>query len=238
MKEFIVLVLIALTPIAFSQQIGPSWQSFYFTLQHNYYEYIPIELPGYETVFLNLTSNVPVDLYVMNEQEFVQFNETQVFNQYIFHESGTSVQGSVKAAGLVYLVIVNDISRSVAFVHLSYRLGAVDPFYTSSPPVPTGIADYGIKNESGVIVPYEVFARSVTGFADIFKMKAYNSTPPANASAYGAGLQLNVMLQINSSSGTQNYWLQNVAGFTTNNDTAAFWENVWNSTAYDAYLNP
>ncbi|MGC9211076.1 MAG: hypothetical protein ACP5FU_02850, partial [Nitrososphaeria archaeon] len=53
MKEFIVLVLIALTPIAFSQQIGPSWQSFYFTLQHNYYEYIPIELPGYETVFVN-----------------------------------------------------------------------------------------------------------------------------------------------------------------------------------------
>lgn len=108
----------------------------------------------------------------------------------------------------------------------------------SSPPVPTGLADYGVLNSSGTLIPYEQEASQVTGYALINGMKAYNATPTAGSSPYGAGLQLNVMLQVNTTSGQYVYWLQNTMTFYTNNDTAFFVDNIWNDSSAISGLNP
>ncbi|WP_240931385.1 thermopsin family protease [Acidianus sulfidivorans] len=44
---------------------------------------------------------------------------------------------------------------------------------------------------------------------------------------YGASLQLNVMLQANSTYGTYYFWLQNIAQFYTNHKLVAFPDNIW-----------
>jgi hypothetical protein len=45
------------------------------------------------------------------------------------------------------------------------------------------------------------------------------------------------MLRVNTTSGQHVYWLQNVFSFFTNNDTAYFLDNVWNSSAPGAVLD-
>ncbi|MGC9077093.1 MAG: thermopsin, partial [Conexivisphaera sp.] len=54
---------------------------------------------------------------------------------------------------------------------------------------------------------------------------------------YGASLQLNVVLQVNTTSGDFVYWLQDVPGFWTNNDTMYVSDNIWNMTSWLSSLS-
>jgi len=90
------------------------------------------------------------------------------------------------------------------------------------------------------VVAYDgpIFTNQVLGYVNITSLQAYNASgskfgvPP-----YGASLQLNVMLQVNTSNEEYYFWLQNVADFITNESKMFFSENIWNSTTPLAGIN-
>jgi thermopsin len=92
-------------------------------------------------------------------------------------------------------------------------------------------------NSSGVVSAYTEKATSVTGTALISSMQSTVSSPPQGSSPYGAGLQLNVVMQVNTTSSSYAYWLQNTVTFYTNNDTFYYVSNVWNYSSSSASMN-
>ncbi|AHC51366.1 thermopsin [Sulfolobus acidocaldarius SUSAZ] len=69
---------------------------------------------------------------------------------------------------------------------------------------------------------------SVLAYANITSLLAYSNS---SENPYGASLQFNVMLQVNTTtSKTYYFWLQNVASFLTNDKVVYFLDNVWNVT--------
>ncbi|MCH4816496.1 MAG: thermopsin [Saccharolobus sp.] len=94
--------------------------------------------------------------------------------------------------------------------------------------LPTGVVAY-----SGPI-----YTNQVLGYANITSLLAYNASGPKfGVPPYGASLQLNVMLQVNTSNEEYYFWLQNVADFITNESKMFFSDNIWNSTTPLAGIN-
>ncbi|AWR98354.1 thermopsin [Acidianus sulfidivorans JP7] len=93
--------------------------------------------------------------------------------------------------------------------------------------LPTGVAAYNGP----------IYTNAVLGYANITSLSAYNPNPPSGIPPYGASLQLNVMLQANSSEGEYYFWLQDVAQFITNESVVSFVDNVWNDTTPFAGVN-
>ncbi|WP_338602294.1 thermopsin family protease [Sulfolobus tengchongensis] len=89
--------------------------------------------------------------------------------------------------------------------------------------LPTGIASYNGP----------IYTNGVLGYANITSLLAYNaSATKLEVPPYGASLQLNVMLEVNTTSGQQYYfWLQNVADFITNESIMFFGDNIWNNSS-------
>ncbi|WP_338602908.1 thermopsin family protease [Sulfolobus tengchongensis] len=79
-----------------------------------------------------------------------------------------------------------------------------------------------------------IFTNAILGFVDVHSLLAYNSS--FSQCPYGASVQLNVILQVNTTTTTYYYWLQDVADFSTNSSVMNFVDNVWNSTAYLANI--
>jgi thermopsin len=101
-----------------------------------------------------------------------------------------------------------------------------------SAPQSIGISSYGLSNRSGKLTPYQIKTDEVEGAANIVSINAYNSSPPANVSAYGASVQLNVNLEVISRSGAEyTYWLQDVMDLDTRNQTYFLTDNIWNNTS-------
>ncbi len=118
----------------------------------------------------------------------------------------------------------------------------VNPYYIySSPPAPTGIADYGLvetANGSDTFTAYSVNFTSAAGAAQIYAISAYNPSPPSGVHRSGASLQFNLVFRVATASGaTYDYWLQDVAGFITDSNTLSFWDNVWNYTTPTANMS-
>jgi thermopsin len=108
-------------------------------------------------------------------------------------------------------------------------------YWYNSAPAPVGIVDYGIENEFGNEVPYAILADSVIGNAEIFSIGAHNEN--LTEDAYGASLQLNVVLQINTTSGQKDFWLQDMTDFTTNASSLYFTDNIWNESLPNANMS-
>lgn len=102
--------------------------------------------------------------------------------------------------------------------------------------MPVGIADYGVLNASGVLKPYKIFYDEAIGVATIYSLYAYNPYSPFSISQFGASLQQNVVLQVNTTSGNYEYWLQNAVLFITNVDKMNFLDNVWNLSSLHSSL--
>lgn len=201
-------------------------------LQPDYNLPIPINISAYGfQLSFSVQSSVPLDIYVMNQGQYNTFERYgSVAYLYGFQTENISRTLGIGAPGNYYLVINNDISRSAADVNYSYGTIPVG-IYTkySGAPAPTGLADYGEEiNSAGYVVPYEVVTSGVLGQATINAIGAYNGS---SADPYGASLQLNVMLQVNTTSGQYSYWLQDIADFTTNKNEMLINDNVWNASA-------
>ena len=201
-------------------------------LQPDYNLPIPINISayGFQLTF-SVQSSAPLDIYVMNQGQYNAFEQYGSASYlYGFQSKNISRTLSIGAPGNYYLVINNDISGSAADVNYSFGTIPVD-IYTkySGAPAPTGLADYGEEiNSAGYVVPYEVVTSGVLGQATINAIGAYNGS---SADPYGASLQLNVMLQVNATSGQYSYWLQDIADFITNKNDMVINDNVWNASA-------
>ncbi|MBP1357089.1 MAG: thermopsin family protease [Sulfolobus sp.] len=93
----------------------------------------------------------------------------------------------------------------------------IPTFGLLSKSLPTGVATFNGP----------IYTNAVLGYANITRLLAYNSS----LNSYGASLQLNVILQANTTNGeTYYFWLQNVADFITNESEMGFTDNIWNFT--------
>jgi Thermopsin. len=208
------------------------------SLSPRQYAWQPVQALTGMSVTFRVSSTVPVDVYLMTPSQLSGFEATGSA-QYIYHSSGTYVDSSVGplAGGTYYLVIYNDLSSGTASVNYTASTVPVNVYYYhSSLPAPIGVADYGVLNASGALHPYEIVYDEALGTAVIYSIGAYNSSPPSGISPYGASLQLNAVLQVNTTHGDYAYWLQDVACFLTNNDTMFLNDNIWNMTSPASYL--
>lgn len=225
---------------ALPRTLGPP-DPYNFQISHNYYRYLSYDNPytGSIQLHFQVSSSVAVDVYVMNQSQFASFR-TSSSTSAVYHSSGTNVAGtaSLPAGSTSYLVVWNDASQSTANVQLSAWTVPVDVTTAySNPPAPVGIADYGVEDYSGITLPYEVTTGEVVGNAKIFALDAYNATPPAQVDPYGASLQLNVVLEVNTTRSQYSYWLQNVGTFRTGVRTTWFQSEVFNESLYNANLS-
>ncbi|MDV3277613.1 MAG: thermopsin [Nitrososphaerales archaeon] len=212
-----------------------------YTLPPNYYyDFRVITHGGGTQLKFSVSATATLDIYVMTSLQFSAFT-TYASTSALYHRTASILSDVVglPSKGQYYLLINNDISGATVSLGVSYSTVPVDIYYLhSSLPVPTGIADYGVENFSGSLIPYKQAISSVTATAVLNSVTAYNASSPAGASPYGASLQLNVMLRVNTTSGQRVYWLQNVLTLFTNNQTVYFADNIWNSTVPDGTLDP
>ena len=124
--------------------------------------------------------------------------------------------------GSYCIIVSNNVSNNAVDVQL---------YLGSGRPAPTGIADYGIELKGGTVKPYVEEFDGVIGVAQIYSISA------VNGSNYGASLQLNTVLQVNTVQGSQQYWLQNVIQFITNESIYRYLDNVWNFTSSPSELS-
>ena len=136
----------------------------------------------------------------------------------------------------LYVMGIQNESPTAAIVYFQYTIipAYVNPYVLNfGPPSPTGIAAYGIFNNSGTISTYKVATSSIVGFADISQLTAVdNGTNSALAS-----LQENTVLQVNNTDGASfTYWPQNVLAFDTATPNVTYRDNVLNVTGDNAQL--
>ncbi|AAY81460.1 thermopsin family protease [Sulfolobus acidocaldarius] len=106
---------------------------------------------------------------------------------------------------------------------LSFLLLTLLPVIGFAVTAPVGISSYSPT----------VTTTSILGYANISSLLAYNST---FFQPYGASLQLNAILEVDTPSNTYYFWVQNVAGFITSNNTLFFNDNIWNATGMDSNI--
>ena len=144
-----------------------------------------------------------------------------------------------------YDLLISNAHPTPAYAYLSYSLSPayVNPYLLSGlgGPKPTGIASFGVLNDSGRLSPYTIDTPAVAGFANITALQATD----INASSVGvpqssSTLQLNAIVVATNDDGTQfEYWSQNVPQFLASNGASylSFVDNVWNMTGDGATLS-
>ncbi len=136
----------------------------------------------------------------------------------------------------LYVMGITDESSDPAYVYFSYTITPtnVNPYlFAFGPPSPTGIAAYGIYNDSGTVVPYEVESTAIVGFAQVSELQATDN----ESGSHQCSLQENTVLEVNDTDGSSfTYWPQNVLAFDTGAATVTYRDNVLNITGDGAQL--
>jgi thermopsin len=204
-----------------------------FVLPSTYYEYFPVDtFANTSIVEYSMTSNVTVSTAFMTSVQFQDFsnNNGEVSNSVVY-QNGTNSSQTLRVRAGSYDLLVYAYERT-ANVTLSVTVFPNNPFVAGplSVPEPSGIASFGLTNESGVDSPYAVASTDVLGFAAITSLGAYNSTAESvGANPSGVTLQLNSVLVVNEEGGrSQVYWCQNTPDFVTSSNQVAMADNVWN----------
>ena len=139
-------------------------------------------------------SNITVSTALMNAQQFTLFNNSynpDITNS-LSHSTGTSVDQNVSvSSGAYYLVFFNPADSGTANVSFSYSALPHTPFEDGPrlPPQPTGLSSFGILNDSGNVLPYQIKTYGVVGTANISSIEAHNASAPSlNDTVSGATL--------------------------------------------------
>jgi len=209
---------------------------FPFVLPPGYYVYFPVDAFLNATlVQYSLVSNSSVSTAFMTSAQFQDFNSSNgvVSNSMTYH-NGTSSDQTLRVEVGSYDVLVYAYGKT-ANASLDLKVFPDNPlsFGRLAPPESSGIASYGIANQSGVDAPYSLAFTDVIGVASISSISAYNSTAEsAGQNPSGATLQLNSVLVVDEKGGsTQVYWCQNTPDFVTSASDVALSDNVWNYSA-------
>ncbi|MGP8124329.1 MAG: thermopsin family protease [Nitrososphaerales archaeon] len=241
MKQSIVLVLWLMLLLVPTSQVRTSPGSPFSSLPYEvalpagYFEPVPLQAYSNATVIqYQVQSNVSISTAFMNSTQFSSFNDSvgQVSDS-VFYQNGTNSQHTFHVGdGLYYLVFY--AYSGAANVTYSYDILPVSPLQYGPlvSPQPTGIASFGLYNESGNLVPYSVQTDEVVGAARISALSAYNATAAsADSAVSGATLQLNAMLVVQQTDGLQQtYWCQNIPDFVTATLSLAASDNLWNAS--------
>ena len=151
----------------------------------------------------------------------------------------SSASGLAKALAIENGLRAKGISPST--VHLPNFAGAVtdsrqpiQPSYTQAP-APMGVADIGLENESGALVPYELNTTSVAGTVNITNLQSLYLDGDG-PDTYG--IQLNSVLNGVTVFGNSSYefWSQNYIGYTVSTDNLTFGDEVWNFSDLSGYF--
>ncbi len=189
----------------------------------------------------SVTSNVQVNVYVMDTGEFSDF-VSGISASGIYSATGTDVTYalSLQPETAYYLVVWNGVSGVTADTEIAFNTNPVDIFsFYHGLPAPIGVSDYGVVNSPRGATSYTELNDGVTGTADMNSIGAYNATAPQGLDPDGASLQLNANLQINTTKGQYTYWLQNVVSFRTSAHLLYFQSEIFNFSAFNANLtNP
>jgi len=212
------------------------------SLQSNSYEYFEIDSFNNNTLLeIVATSDAPISTAVMNSTQLNIFENSQTspISDSLWVYNGTSVQHPmVLPNGQYFLVFYSEYNVNIQY---GYEVFPNTPFSYGAPayPLASGLAAFGIYNNSGVITPYEIKTNHLVGVANISSF----SVNTANASKYGdsvtgATLQLNAMLVVQDSSSPQKvYWVQEVPDFTTGASQVSFGDEIWNFTDLTGFLS-
>ena len=151
----------------------------------------------------------------------------------------TAVHGapSPSLTGIAKVLAVEDELRAMgvspATVHLPNFAGAVtdtaqpiQPSYTQAP-APMGVADIGLENRSGALVPYALNTTSVAGTVNITNLQSLY-VDGDGPDTYG--IQLNSVVNGVTIFGNSSYefWSQNYIGYTVSTQQLVFGDEVWN----------
>jgi thermopsin len=179
-----------------------------------------------------MISNASVSTAFMTSTQLQNFdtNNGRVSDSMVY-QNGTTSSQILRVGPGSYAVLVYAYGGN-ANVTLTLTVFPNNPFVAGplTVPEPSGIASFGLTNQSGVDSPYAVASTDVLGFASISSMDAYNSTAESvGANPSGATLQLNTVLVVNEAGGeSQIYWCQNTPDFVTSANQVAMADNVWN----------
>ncbi len=112
--------------------------------------------------------------------------------------------------------------------------GHVKPSYVSAP-APMGIGDFGLKNVSGVLTPYQLSTNSFEGTISISNLTALYALndDPSNITVQLNTVLNNVTLFGNS---TYSFWTQNVLLYSSEHHTIQFEDNLWNFSNNKIFL--
>jgi thermopsin len=224
------ILSISLIVISVSQFVLPTrgeanWYS--VTLAPRFYEHFSVNVTQGDGLYVVFYSSSPVTFMIMTPYQFSYFKETGA-GPAVYSVVASSYDGFISLPnGRYYVVFFNNATDSDVTIH----------YYVVARPVATGIADYGLMVEGNSVQPYVEKAKAVIGVVKINELYAFNSTPPAGVDKYGASIQLNVVLQVNTVTGSQQLWLQNVIFIYTNNYTAYIEDAVWNDTSSISLLH-
>ncbi|MDA4131196.1 MAG: thermopsin, partial [Thaumarchaeota archaeon] len=199
--------------------------------------FIPIKIDAYSnssTIDYTAESNATISAALMDSHQFSVFNnsESDLISNSLSMDNGTNVVRDVRvAAGEYFLVFYNPSQSGTANVTFSYREAPHTPFDDGPrfPPQPTGLASFGIYNDSGNVIPYAIQADGILGVANISAILAHNASAPSlNDSVSGATLQLNSMLVVQEKNAQRVYWIQDTPDFVTDLHLMSFADNLWN----------
>ena len=118
----------------------------------------------------------------------------------------------------------------------SYQITAYNATLLRVIPLPRdqGVVDYGIGKN---FQPYVLKFYAVYGSISYYNLKAEEYPTDLGSWEPVIALQQNVVLQVLTTSGVQEYWVQNVLHIDTQNYTGNMEVNVWNFTTYNAIMN-
>ena len=110
----------------------------------------------------------------------------------------------------------------------------VSPSYTQAP-APMGVADIGLENESGVLVPYELNTTSVAGTVAITNLESLyvDGDGPDTYGIQENSVVSGVTIRGNSS---YEFWSQNYIGYTVSTHNLTFGDEVWNFSDPSGYF--
>ncbi len=219
------LIVISVSQFALPTRGEANW--YLITLAPRWYDYFSINVTQGDGLYVVFYSSSPVTFMIMTPTQFSYFNETGA-GPAVYSVVASSYDGFIPLPnGRYYVVFFNNATDSDVTIH----------YYVFARPVATGIADYGLMVKGNAVQPYVEKAKAVMGVVKINGLYAFNSTPPAGADKNGASIQLNVVLQVNTVTGSQQLWLQNVIYIYTSNFTAYIGDAVWNDTSFISLLH-
>ena len=202
-------------------------------LPSGYFTYFPVDAFENTTIVqYSLTSNTSVSTAFMTSAQFQDFNNSNgLLSNSITYQNGTESDRTLRVTVGSYDVLVYAYART-ANASLDLAVFPNNPlsFGPLPPPEPSGMASYGLTNQSGIDAPYAIASTDVIGVASISSLDAYNSTAESiGQNPSGATLQLNSVLVVDEKGGgTQAYWCQNTPDFVTSASQVALADNVWN----------